>query len=148
MRLWALIDVPQWQVLQTEKYLQRPASDSTPALQTLAQELHQQRPYSNPSQATLPLLLWYQWQDPQHRRPDLRFGGHLPHGQVAVRASLEVSAQRVFLLDALIWQEVSEQEPAFLPRKLFEPNLQGPVRAALWQLNYHNIVDAEQFRAR
>lgn len=49
---------------------------------------------------------WYQWQDQSRRKPDLRFGAHLPKGTAGVRLELEVDDAQVLLSDFELWHHV------------------------------------------
>ncbi|MTK14196.1 MAG: DUF3841 domain-containing protein [Clostridiaceae bacterium] len=44
-----------------------------------------------------PIWAWYQWQGTEHKRPDLRFSGHLEKGTKGVLLELEVMEDEVLL---------------------------------------------------
>lgn len=46
-----------------------------------------------------PIWAWYQWRGINHKRPDLRFSGHLEKGTKGVLLELEVEPENVLLSD-------------------------------------------------
>jgi hypothetical protein len=53
-----------------------------------------------------PLWAWFQWQDCNKKRPDLRFSGHIPTGETAVLIEFHVEASEVLLSDFELWHYV------------------------------------------
>jgi len=59
-----------------------------------------------PSQNSLPLWAWYQWEDERKRKPDLRYKGHLSKGERGVRIEFEIDKSKVVLSDFELWHYV------------------------------------------
>ena len=54
----------------------------------------------------LPLWAWFQWEGRSKKRPDLRFSGHIPHGETGVLIKFHAEASAVFLSDFELWHYV------------------------------------------
>lgn len=50
-----------------------------------------------------PIWVWYQHQNINKRRPDLRKSGHLPNGTAGVRIEFEKDPKQVLLSDFVLW---------------------------------------------
>ncbi len=50
-----------------------------------------------------PIWAWYQHQDINNRRPDLRRSGHLPNGTSGIRIEFEKNSEEVLLSDFVLW---------------------------------------------
>lgn len=109
MQVWTIQPLAVWQMLQTTGVLRtEPALIDPaflPAYQWLVVQM-QSRIGPPPPGCHFPLWLWYQWQDAEKRRPDLRAGGHLSKGQHGVLLTLTIPENAVLLSDFDLWHYV------------------------------------------
>ena len=61
---------------------------------------------SPPESGCFPVWAWYQWENRNRRKPDLRAGGHLSKGQKGVRIEFECSDKAALLSDFDLWHYV------------------------------------------
>lgn len=59
-----------------------------------------------PAKCHWPIWAWYQWEDSEKRRPDLRASSHLEKGMPGVRMEIEVDGTKVLLSDFMLWHYV------------------------------------------
>jgi len=59
-----------------------------------------------PEPGCFPVWAWYQWENENRRKPDLRAGGHLSKGQKGVRIEFECSNEGALLSDFDLWHYV------------------------------------------
>ena len=121
MILWSIQSADAWKSLQASGVLRCDSrfsdKDLTGAYQLMAEQMCRRLQVQTPDGA-LPLWAWYQWQGDQKRRPDLRFGGHLPPGERGVRLEFELDDDVVLLSDFDLWHFVLNYW--YLPESLIE----------------------------
>lgn len=59
-----------------------------------------------PPKVSYPIWVWYQWENAQQRRPNLRQKGHLPHGEQGVLLDCVLPTETVLLSDFVLWHHV------------------------------------------
>jgi Domain of unknown function (DUF3841) len=59
-----------------------------------------------PHPTAVPFWGWYQWQNEQVKRPDLRVRAHLQAGTRGVRMELDIPDDQVVLSDFMLWCDV------------------------------------------
>lgn len=67
-----------------------------------------------PHFTALPFWGWYQYKDANHKRPDLRLGGHLESGAKGVRLELDIPDDKVLLSDFDMWGAVLNK--SYIPK--------------------------------
>jgi len=131
MILWTIQSLPAWEELQRHGLLQTDPrcvdNNFLPAYRWIADQMGL-RLGCRTSLESLPLWAWYQWQDEEKPKPDLRSRGHLPKGQKGVRITFEHSEESVLLSDFDLWHYILNYW--YLPASLedgeaFEAELAG-----------------------
>lgn len=109
MTLWTIQTIEAWNILERTGLLRTDLRyvDKTflPAYQWLAEQMRM-RIGPPPTDGALPVWAWYQWQWERRKKPDLRFGGHLPKEKRGVRIELAVDDKVVLLSDFELWHYV------------------------------------------
>lgn len=109
MQAWSIQSLAAWQVLQTTGVLRTDPVLLDPAFLPAYQWLVAQmktRIGPPPPGCHFPVWFWYQWQDAEKRKPDLRTSGHLPKGEQGVRLTLTIQADAALLSDFDLWHYV------------------------------------------
>lgn len=109
MQVWSIQPLAAWQSLQATGVLRTDPAlidpDFLRAYQWLVVQM-QSRIGAPPSGCHFPVWCWYQWQDVEKRKPDLRAGGHLSKGQHGVLLTLTIPENAVLLSDFDLWHYV------------------------------------------
>ena len=109
MILWTIQSIKAWEELQQRSVLYANPryvdNDFLPAYGWMTEQMRK-RLGMRPSEDSLPLWAWYQWEDERSRRPDLRSSGHLPKGEPGVRIEFEIEDNLVLLSDFELWHYV------------------------------------------
>jgi hypothetical protein len=109
MILWTIQTLSAWKMLQSTGYLQATRSSMEehfrPAYRWMKDQMRQ-RLGKPPCPDCFPLWAWFQWHDCNKRRPDLRFSGHLPHGETGVLIEFYAEESEVLLSDFELWHYV------------------------------------------
>jgi hypothetical protein len=104
--LWTIQSVAAWSRLQKDGVLRadgrRIRRRYRWAYEWLARQMSE-RIGCRPSEKTLPLWAWSQWNGAKCRKPDLRSSGYLPPGDRGVRIEFEISDRLVLLSDFDLW---------------------------------------------
>ena len=109
MILWAIQTEEAWSELQTHGVLRATRKDIEEdffhAYEWMVDQMAKRLPM-RPGQDRFPLWAWYQWQNEERRKPDLRSGGYMPKDQKGVRIEFEYPDQSALLSDFGLWHYV------------------------------------------
>lgn len=109
IRLWTIQLISAWEKLQKLGILRTDThyadKNFIHAYKWMAKKT-EERLGVRPSQNSLPLWAWYQWEGERKRKPDLRYKGHLFKGERGVRIEFEIEADKVVLSDFELWHYV------------------------------------------
>jgi len=109
IRLWTIQLISAWEKLQKLGILRADThyadKNFIHAYKWMAKQM-EARLGIRPSQNSLPLWAWYQWEDERKRKPDLRYKGHLSKGERGVRIEFEIDKSKVVLSDFELWHYV------------------------------------------
>lgn len=109
MILWTFQTLSAWKMLQSTGCLQAIRSSMEehfrPAYRWMKDQMRQ-RLGKPPCADCFPLWAWFQWHGCNKRRPDLRFSGHLLHGETGVLIELHAEESEVLLSDFELWHYV------------------------------------------
>ena len=109
MVLWTVQSIAAWHALQLSGHLRGDPryieDDFLSAYIWMAKQMHERLGF-RPSENSLPVWAWYQWQGAKRQKPDLRSGGHLPKGERGVRIEIELGDSLVLLSDFELWHYV------------------------------------------
>jgi len=109
MILWTIQNLSAWKMLQSRGCLQASRSciqeQLYPAYRWMKSQMRQ-RLGKSPFPDCFPLWAWVQWQGCNKKRPDLRFSGHMPSGEIGVLIEFHAEAPEVLLSDFDLWHYV------------------------------------------
>jgi hypothetical protein len=107
MILWTIQSKEAWETIQRTGLLRAEpgfvSRDFISAYEWMAKQMEIR---IEPSKGCLPLWSWYQWESERKKKPDLRFGGHLPKGDHGVRIEFKIEDNKVVLSDFHLWHYV------------------------------------------
>ena len=152
MVIWSILSKAAWEELQRKGRLRASRRHAErlflPAYLWMGRQMERRLDIPRPSENTLPLWAWYQWEGAARRKPDLRSSGHLSQGERGVRIECHVGEERVLLSDFDLWHYVlnywylpmSEADDARFQMKLSKASLSSsrfdhlrPIPRAQWR---------------
>lgn len=109
LRLWTIQLINAWEKLQKLGILRANThyadKNFIRAYKWMAKKMEARLGF-RPSQNSLPLWAWYQWEGERKRKPDLCYKGHLFKGKRGVRIEFDIEADKVVLSDFELWHYV------------------------------------------
>jgi hypothetical protein len=110
MILWSILTKQAWEQLQRKGYLRTDRrciwKERLIPYQWMTEQMVQRLSIPRPTQNTMPVWAWYQWENEKRCKPDLRSGCHLPKGDEGVRIEFQADDEKVLLSDFELWHYV------------------------------------------